>query len=147
MSRYEKGKPITGNIKITSDLISIISDPHIAYGPHSNVFSIIDCSPSRPVIIVQNGNFAEFIGTHQFYEYLGLLDQGMQPSSQLSNTLVKPGQVLKVNLIDTGRVVVIKMFSDWTVNSMTGDFACEIRLGEIRENGKATPIQRWSLNW
>ncbi len=39
------------------------------------------------------------------------------------------------------KIVVIKMFSAWTTNPTNGAFACEIQLGEIRENGKVMPFK------
>ncbi|MBS4016202.1 MAG: hypothetical protein KGZ86_07225, partial [Candidatus Latescibacteria bacterium] len=51
IARYEQGKPITGDLEIQGDRVTIISDPHIPYGPNSQVYSAVDGSPSRIVTL------------------------------------------------------------------------------------------------
>jgi predicted Zn-dependent protease len=141
MSRFEQDKPVTGDFEIKGDHITISSDPHTPFGPNSHVFSVMDCSPSRSVMVVKDGNYAELFGTRRYYEYLGLLEKGILSSGPLGNTFIQAGKVSANQLIGPDKVVVIKMFSDWTSNPVNGDFACEIRLGEIHENDKAKPFK------
>jgi predicted Zn-dependent protease len=141
MSRYEQGKPVTGDVAIKGDRMTIISDPHLPYGPNSHVFSTLDTSPSRPLTIVQDSNYAELYGSRRYYDYLGLLAKGLQPSGPLGNTFIPAGKVPSKQLFDSDKVVVIKMFSDWQPNPVNGDFACEIRLGEIHEKGEVKPFK------
>ncbi len=141
MSRYEQGKLVTDDAEIKGERITIISDPHIPFGSNSHVFSTIDGSPSRPVTVVQDSNYAELIGTRRYYEYLGLLDKGIKVSGPLGNTYIPQGKKSSNELLGSDKIVVVKMFSDWSVNPINGDFACEIRLGETRENGVVTPFK------
>jgi PmbA protein len=91
--------------------------------------------------IVKEGNYDELIGTRRYYEYLGLIEKGIQPSGPLGNTRILPGKNNATDLMSGNKIVAVKLFSDWTTNPTTGDFACEIRLGEIRENGKTTSFK------
>ncbi|MBS4016345.1 MAG: hypothetical protein KGZ86_07940, partial [Candidatus Latescibacteria bacterium] len=109
--------------------------------PNSQVYSAVDGSPSRIVTLVKDGNYDELIGTRRYYEYLGLLQKGVQPAGPLGNTYVQAGKTRQDDLMSAEKIVVVKLFSSWTTNPTNGDFACEIRLGEIRENGKATPFK------
>jgi predicted Zn-dependent protease len=141
ISRYEPGKPITDDAEIKGERVTIISNPHIPYGPSSQVFSQVDASPSRIVTLVKDGNYNELIGSRRYYEYLGLLEKGLMPSGPLGNTFIPAGKTKQVDLLSADKIVAIKLFSSWTTNPTNGDFACEIRLGEIRENGKITPFK------
>ena len=141
ISRYEQGKSVTGDLEIKGDRITIISDPHIPYGSNSHIFSVTDGSPSRPLTVVQDNKYAELFGSRRYYDYLGLLEKGLQPSGPLGNTFIPAGKVPSNQLFGLDKVVVIKMFSDWTVNPVNGDFACEIRLGELREKGEVKPFK------
>lgn len=91
--------------------------------------------------IAKDGNYSELIGSRRYYEYLGLLNKGIQSAGPLGNTFIHAGKVPQADLMSSGKIVVVKMFSSWTTNPANGDFACEIRLGEIKENGKATPFK------
>lgn len=141
MSRYQEGKSVTEDLEIKADRITIISDPHAPFGPNSHVFSVTDGSPSRPVTIIKDSKYSELFGTRRYFDYLGLLEKGIQSSGPLGNTSIPAGKVTANQLIGSDKIVVIKLFSDWTANMVNGDFACEIRLGELHENGKIKPFK------
>jgi predicted Zn-dependent protease len=141
MSNYQKGKPVSGDAPLKGDLVTLASDPLIPFGPNSTPLATSDASPARKVTLVAAGNYEELYGHRKFFEYLGLTAQGVVPPGQLGNTVVEAGRWPAQELLNTGRVVVIRAFSDFSADANSGDFACEIRLGEVRENGQAAPFK------
>lgn len=149
MSRYEKGKPVTGELPVTGDAVTIFSDPLVPFGPNSQIVTQGDATPARRIALLKDGRYDELFGGLRYYDYLGLLAQGLKPSGAPGNTVVPAGKAKAVDLLDTGKVIVVRAFSDFRADDASGDFASEIRLGEIRENGKATQFKGGLLigNW
>jgi predicted Zn-dependent protease len=149
MSRYEKDKPVAGDREVTGDRLTVLSDPLLQYGLSSNRHSAFDSSPARKVNLVRDGRFCDLVGSRRYFDYLGLLDQGTPPSGPFGNAVVPAGASAADRLIGTDRVVVVHAFSDFRADPASGDFASEIRLGEVREGGKAAPFKGGLLigNW
>lgn len=147
MSRYSKGKPAWGDRPLAGDAVTIISDPLVPFGPDSGMES--DAQPARRICLLKDGCYDEVIGGLRYYHYLGLLEQGAIPSGPLGNTVVPAGPHRTPDLFGSGRAVVIRSFSDFHADPTSGDFASEIRLGEVRENGMAKPFKGGLLigNW
>ncbi len=146
-SRYEKGKPASGTAPLLGDALTLFSDPLVPFGVSSRIEA--DALPSRRVALLEEGRYAELFGTLRFYHYLGLLEQGSQPTGYPGNTVVPPGKTKAADLLGSERVVVVKTFSDFRADPASGDFASEVRLGEVREKGKVTPFKGGLLvgNW
>ena len=149
MSRYEKGKPVSGDTPITGDPLTVVSDPLVPFGSSSTIFSLQDGSPVRRATLVKDGLYEELLGSRRFYDYLGLLAQGIQPSGPQGNTVIPAGRHPTAELLTSDKVAVVRAFSDFRADMTSGDFACEIRLGEVREGGKTTPFKGGLLigNW
>jgi len=62
---------------------------------------------------------------------------------------VPAGSAKTADLLDSSKVVVVRAFSDFRADDASGDFASEIRLGEVRENGKVAQFKGGLLigNW
>jgi predicted Zn-dependent protease len=149
MSRYEKGKPVSGDTPITGDPLTVVSDPLVPFGSSSTIFSLQDGSPARRATLVKDGLYEELLGSRRYYDYLGLLAQGVQPSGPQGNTVIPAGRHPTAELLTSDKVAVVRAFSDFRADMTSGDFACEIRLGEVREGGKTTPFKGGLLigNW
>ncbi len=147
MSRYAKGKPATGDKPLAGDAVTIFSDPLVAFGPGSRVEG--DAQPARRVCLLKDGCYDEILGGLRYYHYLGLLEQGEQPSGPAGNTVVPAGPHRTAELLGPGRTIVIRSFSDFRADPTSGDFASEIRLGEVREEETAKPFKGGLLigNW
>jgi len=147
MSRYEKGKPAWGDKPLKGDALTLFSDPLVPFGTGSRVET--DATPTRRIALVEEGRYAELYGTPRFYHYLGLLEQGVKPTGMPGNTVVPAGKARAADLLGTERIVVVKTFSDFRADPTSGDFASEIRLGEVLENGEAVPFRGGLLigNW
>jgi predicted Zn-dependent protease len=149
MSRHAKGKPVWGDKPLQGDAVTLFSDPLVPFGPGSQIVSPVDAAPVRRIALLKEGCYDELIGGFRYYHYLGLLEQGIRPSGPPGNTVVLAGKAHAADLLGSQRVVVVKAFSDFRADPTSGDFASEIRLGEVRENGTATPFKGGLLigNW
>ena len=147
MSRYAKGKPAWGDKPLAGDAVTIFSDPLVPFGPDSRIEG--DAQPARRIRLLKDGCYDEIIGGLRYYHYLGLLEQGAKPSGPMGNTVVPAGKIPTADLIGAGRTVVVRAFSDFRADPASGDFASEIRLGDVLENGTATPFKGGLLigNW
>jgi predicted Zn-dependent protease len=146
-SRYEKGKPASGDKPLAGDPVTIFSDPLVPFGPDSRIEG--DAVPARRICLLKDGCYDEVLGGLRYYHYLGLLEQGAKPSGPAGNTVVPAGNHRTAELLGPGRTIVIRSFSDFHTDPTSGDFASEIRLGEIREDGSDKPFKGGLLigNW
>jgi predicted Zn-dependent protease len=146
-SRYAKGKPAAGDKPLAGDPVTIFSDPLVAFGPDSRIEG--DAVPTRRTCLLKDGCYDEVIGGLRYYHYLGLLEQGEKPSGPMGNTVVSAGSHRTAELLGPGRTIVVRSFSDFRADPASGDFASEIRLGEIREDGSDKPFKGGLLigNW
>ena len=147
MSRYEKGKPIWGDKPPAGDPLTVFSDPLVPFGPDSCVEG--DAQPARRICLLKDGCYDEILGGLRYYHYLGLLEQGAKPSGPAGNTVVPAGQHRTAEFLGPGRTIVVRSFSDFRADPTSGDFASEIRLGEVREDGAEKPFRGGLLigNW
>jgi predicted Zn-dependent protease len=147
MSRYEKGRPAYGDKPLAGDTVTLFSDPLVPFGPDSRIEG--DFLPARRVCLLKDGCYDEILGGLRYYHYLGLLELGAKPSGPVGNTVVPAGPHRTAELLGPGRVIVVRSFSDFRADPTSGDFASEIRLGEIREDGIAKPFKGGLLigNW
>lgn len=140
-SRYQKGEPLSGDKAIRGDLLNLASDPLLPYGVESGTFSHDDASPARRVSLVTGGAFDGLLGSRKYFHYLDLLGRETEPPGPVGNTVVSPGSLLSSELTAGGEaVVLVKSFSGWNTDSASGDFSCEIRLGELRRGGVIKPF-------
>ncbi len=139
-ARYERGKPVTGDAEIKGERLNLVADPLLPFGVRSEVCSAYDATPACRVTLVKDGNYEGLRGTRKYVEYLGLLDRGIGPAMPRCNMVVTPGKHTAEDLMDDP-VVVIRAFSDWNVDDVSGEFACEIRLGELHKNGRTMPFK------
>ena len=147
MSRYDKGKPVWDDKPLLGEAVNIFSDPLVPFGPDSRIEG--DAQPARRICLLKDGCYDEILGGLRYYHYLGLLEQGAKPSGPPGNTVVAAGNHRTADLLVPGRTVVVRSFSDFRADPTSGDFASEIRLGEVRENDVVTQFKGGLLigNW
>ena len=133
MSRYVRGKPAWGDKPLAGDPVTIFSDPLVPFGPDSRIEG--EAQPVRRTCLLKDGCYDEVLGGLRYYQYLGLLEQGAKPSGPAGNTVVPAGPHRTAELLGPARTIVVRSFSDFRTDPTSGDFASEIRLGEIREDG------------
>jgi predicted Zn-dependent protease len=147
MSRYEKGRPAYGDKPLAGDPLTIFSDPLVPFGPDSRIEA--EAHPVRRICLLKDGCYDEILGGLRYYHYLGLLEQGAKPSGPAGNTVVPAGPHPTAELLGPGPTIVVRSFSDFHTDPTSGDFASEIRLGEMREEGSEKHFKGGLLigNW
>ena len=139
-SKHSDGQPITGDIELKGEPFTLTSDPFLPLGLESRSLSGSDGTPTRRVVLAQDGNWAGLLGGRRYYHYLGLMGKGTTPPGPRGNSVVPAGPTGVGDLL-CGDCVAIKAFSDFSVDNASGEFAVEIRLGELHKGGKVIPFK------
>lgn len=147
-SRHNPAEPIWGDAELKGEPLDLVSDPTLPFGLDSRRWTPTDGTACRAATIAKDGHWAELLGDRRYFHYLGLLERGVRASGQAGNTVIPAGKTPEAGLLD-GDCVVIQAFSDWGAEETSGDFSCEVRLGEVRRSGKVTPFRGGLLigNW
>jgi PmbA protein len=139
-SKHSDGKPVTGDAKLKGEPFTLTSDPFLPLGLESRSLSDFDGTPTRRVVLAQDGNWAGLLGGRRYYHYLGLMEKGATPPGPRGNSVVPAGPTGVGDLL-CGDCVAIRAFSDFGVDDASGEFAVEVRLGELRKDGKIIPFK------
>lgn len=92
-----------------------------------------DGRPVKDIVLVNNGVVEHFYGSHQYLSYLGIQD-----GTTVNNFKVSGGTMSREEL-ESQRYLEIVEISSFSVDSLTGDFAGEIRLAYYHDgNGQKT---------
>lgn len=147
-SRHRPDQWLTGDTAPAGEPLEVASDPTLPLGLASTPFTPVDASACRRAVLVRRGRWAELLGERRHFAYLGLLEKGIRPTGAVGNTVIPAGQTALDELL-AGECVVVRAFSDWSVEPTSGDFACEVRLGELRRGGECQPFRGGLLvgNW
>lgn len=139
-SIFEIGKRICDEFK--GERITLISDPRFSYEFGSTSFSPVDGVPMHKEVLIDQGVIRTFLTSKQMFDYLGLAEKGLRPTGPMSNALIIGANELSESDLLEGDspIYVVKAFSAFTPNDESGDFACEIRLGEVIDGGTRYPI-------
>ena len=138
MSSFELGKPLAEDIKgdkITLKALRQLKDSpsNFAYDPEG--------APIRDAVLIEGSVPREYVGSRMFSQYLGLED-----AFSVSNWEVLGGSRTAAELRQ-GKFLEIVEFSDFQVDSMTGDIFGEIRLGYFHDGeGNITPVSGGSVS-
>ncbi|MBQ8160690.1 MAG: TldD/PmbA family protein [Clostridia bacterium] len=97
-------------------------------------------APIREMVLIENNTVRNNWGSRQQSQYIGL-DQ----SFIVSNVEVAKGSQSS-GTIRSGDYLEIVEFSDFQVDSITGDIAGEIRLGYLHRDGKTVPVSGGSVS-
>ena len=130
---WEIGKPIfQGEAK--GDPINLYANRKLAYGTKSNR---VDASglPARRILIIKDNQLAAFTASQQYADYLGIPATGA-----VGNIELEAGSHSAAELL-AGDYVEAAEFSWFNANPISGDFACEMRLGYMVKDGIRTPFK------
>ena len=100
----------------------------------------VEGAPVRDMTIIENGVAKQFYGRRMFAQYLGLED-----SFEPGNFAVDGG-ASSAEELRTGRFLEIVEFSDFQVDSSSGDIAGEIRLGYLHDGDTVTVVEGGSVS-
>ena len=94
----------------------------------------------RDRTLMEAGVPLAFTGSRQFSQYLGL------ENSYIPGNLEVTGGTANAESLREGTCLEVMEFSDFQVDTMTGDIAGEIRLAYLHENGNHIPVSGGSIS-
>ena len=138
MSSFEKGRPVAEHK--SGDRITIRSVREMPGSP-SNFACDAEGAPVRDEVLIEEGTVRGFTGNRMFSQYMGLED-----SFILTNWSVSGGTETAES-IRSGEFLEIVEFSDFQVDSLTGDIFGEIRLAYYHDGqGQVMPVSGGSVS-
>ncbi len=97
-------------------------------------------APVRDMTIIENSVAKSYFGSRMFSQYLGLED------SFIPGNIAVDGGAADAAELRTGKYLEIVEFSDFQVDSASGDIAGEIRLGYLHDGDKVTVVEGGSVS-
>ena len=138
LSPFVIGSPIAEEIR--GDRITLESVRVLPGSPENFAYDG-EGAPIRDAVLIEDSVPKEFVGGRMFSQYMGLED-----AFSVSNWRVRGG-AKSADELRTGRFLEIVEFSDFQVDSMTGDIFGEIRLGYFHDGeGNVTPVSGGSVS-
>ncbi|MBR3098465.1 MAG: TldD/PmbA family protein [Clostridia bacterium] len=136
-SDWEIGKPVTEQAE--GDKVTVKAVPFL---PNSSWNSRFDRegAPIRETVILRDNVPESYHGAQQFCRYLGL-----EHSFIPSNFTVSGGK-RSAEELRTGNYLEVLEFSDFQVDTVTGDIMGEIRLGYLHDGDRVIPVSGGSLS-
>lgn len=131
-------KNIQGD-EVKGDKINISLDPFVHNSAASAPYDEDGLRLSR-VSLYEDGILKRYWGNTRFSHYLGI-----KPTGNIRNILVDGGS-RTLQEIKQGEYLEIKVFSDFQMDTLTGDFAGEIRLGWYFDGEKTIPVTGGSIS-
>jgi PmbA protein len=136
-SSWEIGKAVFRG-EVSGDPLTVWANRTIPYGVASDRFDE-EGLPAKRVDFIRENRLAAFSSSQRYADYL------KQPATGAFGALeIQAGKWETSALLEEPHVE-IAMFSWFNPNSVTGDFACEIRLGYMVENGVRKPFRGGQL--
>lgn len=130
---WEIGKTIFRE-EVKGDDFHLWANRQLPYGMESNAFDK-EGIPAQRIALIEDNKLQFFIADQRFAHYLDIPVTGA-----FGNLEVQAGKTSETDL-QVGPHIEIAEFSWFNPNPITGDFACEIRLGYIVEDGKRKPFK------
>jgi len=130
---WEVGKSIFRE-EVKGDDLNIWANRILPYGVESTAFDK-EGIPGQRVPLIQNNILENYIANQRFSQYLDVPATGA-----FGNVEVPAGKVSQQEL-QTGSYIEIAEFSWFNPNPITGDFATEIRLGYVVNDGEKKPFK------
>lgn len=136
-SPWEVGKPVfRGDVK--GDPLTLWANRAMPFGVASNRFDE-EGLPAQRVELIRENELATFAASQRYAEYLGIPATGA-----FGNIELPPGSIPAADLMAEPYVEIIQ-FSWFNPDTITGDFATEIRFGYLVENGVRKPFKGGQL--
>jgi len=140
LSRLEVGRPIYGDLPRTGDPVTVRANARLPFGVSSYRFDS-DGVPAQDLLVIEDGVLRARPATQRYGQYLRLPVSGRPGMAQVSAGSATEQQLLDVD----GPIVQVVAFSAPNVDSRTGDFGMEIRLGYEHAAGATTPLTGGSV--
>jgi len=133
MSKYKIGDYITQNPP-KGDLLTIVSNPGLAYNPASSECDF-DAIASKKIMIIEKSKVKNFYGDLRHSQYIGI-----KPTGSIGVIEVSPGKIPQKALGKKDHCEVVA-FSWFNPDELSGNFSAEIRLGYIVKGNKRVPFK------
>ena len=137
MNDWEIGKPVCTGIE--GDTVTVKALRSLPNSSSNHAYDR-EGSPVRDLVILQDSVPQAYWGSRQFCCYLGLED-----GFSITNWEAEPGSTPAEEL-RRGKTLEVVEFSDFQVDSVTGDIFGEIRLAYLREGDTVTPVTGGSVS-
>ena len=141
LSDFRPGQPVSGEMqgdRLTLEALSFLP------GSSMNVPVDREGNAVFDRYLIRDGIAEQYCGSRQFSQYLGL-----EKSSMITNLRASGGSLPESALRDTGTegdYLEIVEFSDFQVDSFSGDIAGEIRLGYLHRGSDVTIVTGGSIS-
>ena len=136
-SAWEIGQPVfRGEVK--GDPLTVWANRCIPFGTVSNRFDN-EGLPAQRLELIRDNVLVNFAASQRYADYMNL-----PPTGAFGGVELPPGRTPASSLLSEP-YVEIAQFSWFNPDSITGDFATEIRLGYLVENGKRKPFKGGQL--
>lgn len=132
ISTAKKGESIQGE-NIAGDTINMKLDPFIENSSESAAYDN-DGFPLSPVNLIENGVLKSYWGNTQYSHYLNI-----EPTGSIKNIVVDGGRKSLAAFKSEPYLELIS-FSNFQMDSFTGDFGGEIRLGWYFDGERTIPV-------
>ncbi len=137
VSTWEIGKSVF-NGEVKGDPLTVWANRCIPYGTKSNRFDD-EGVPAKRVELIKENKLVAFSANQRYAEYLDIPVTGSFGGVELP-----PGRTKASELLTEPYIEIIQ-FSWFNPNAITGEFATEIRLGYLVENGTRTAFKGGQL--
>ncbi len=136
-STWKVGDKVQGD-EVMGDLLSLTLDPFMKNSTNSEAFDS-EGFPVKPVKIIDRGELMQYAADTRYAYYLGVA-----PTGNIGNVVVESGSRTMEEL-KKEPYLMTAAFSDFTVDTMTGDFCGEIRLAWYYDGKTIIPVNGGSI--
>jgi PmbA protein len=137
ISPWEIGKSVFRS-EVKGDPLTVWANRCIPFGIYSSRFDE-EGLPAQRVELIRNNELVAFAASHRYADYLNV------PATGAFGGLEIPGGSSPATELLSEPYVEIIQFSWFNPDAITGDFATEIRLGYLVENGIRRPFRGGQL--
>lgn len=138
MSTAKLGENIQGD-DVQGDFITLTLDPFMRNSTKSSPYDT-DGFPVTSVQIFKNGVLNMYHGDFRHCYYLDI-----EPTGNISNSIIEGG-THSIDELKKDSYLEIIAFSDFQIDTLTGDFAGEIRLGWYFDGTNTIPVTGGSIS-
>ena len=137
MSDWEPGKPVCADFQ--GDRLTLLTHRALPNSSKNRRYDE-EGAPVRDLTLIENGVARNILGSRMFASYLGLEDSFIPTNFSVS------GGTHSEEELRSGPYLELVEFSDFQVDSMTGDLFGEIRLGYWHDGNTVTPVTGGSIS-
>lgn len=137
MSDWELGKPIAEDVE--GDRLTLTLVRELENSSENRAFDR-QGAPIRDTVLLRSGVPVKYCGDRMFSSYLGLED------SFIPTNVLAEGGTHSEEELRAGKYLEAVEFSDFQVDSMTGDIFGEIRLAYWHDGEKTVPVSGGSIS-